>query len=116
MFYSQQDLLVTQKLLLIIFFSNIISFRTISGKITATISDDLPWFLFAGNVLSNPSCNKSNILERHWSKSKKKSFILDYFDKNWSEKLQVNQQNANVSLESYLDNINSILDTCTNTN
>ena len=47
---------------------------------------------------------------------KKKGFILDYFDKNWSEKLQVNQQNANVSLESYLDNINSILDTCTNAN
>ena len=71
MFYSQQDLLVTQKFLLIIFFSNILSFRTISGKITATISDYLPLFLFAPDVLPNPSCNKLNILEKDWSKFKK---------------------------------------------
>ena len=33
----------------------------------------------------NPLCNKSNILERDWSKLNKENFILDYFDKNWSE-------------------------------
>ena len=87
--------IVTQKLLLITFFSNILSFKTISGKITATIFDYLPWFLFAGNVLSSPSCNKPNTLERDWSKFIKESFILDYFDKNWSEKLELNQQNLN---------------------
>ena len=64
-------------------FSNVLSFEAISGNITATISDHLPQFLFAPNVLSNPLCNKSNILERDWSKFNKKKFILDYFDKNW---------------------------------
>ena len=64
-------------------FSNVLSFEAISGNITATISDHLPQFLFAPNVLSNPLCNKSNILERDWSKFNKKNFILDYFDKNW---------------------------------
>ena len=49
-------------------FSNVLSCETISGNITATISDHLPQFLFAPNVLSNPLCNKSNILERDLSK------------------------------------------------
>ena len=52
-------------------FSNVLSCETISGNITATISDHLPQFLFAPNVLSNPLCNKSNILERDWSKFNK---------------------------------------------
>ena len=63
-------------------FSNVLSFEAISGNITATISDYLPQFLFAPNALSNPLCNKSNILERDWSKFKKDNLILDYFDKN----------------------------------
>ena len=66
-------------------FSNVLSFEAISGDITATISDHLPQFLFAPNVLSNPLCNKSNILERDLSKFNKENFILDYSDKNWSE-------------------------------
>ena len=49
------------------FFSNVLSFEVISGNITATISDHLPQFLLAPNVLSNPLCNNSNILERDYS-------------------------------------------------
>ena len=45
-------------------FSNLLSCEAISGNITATISNHLAQFLFAPNVLSNPLCNKSNILER----------------------------------------------------
>ena len=45
-------------------FSNVLSCEAISGNITTTIPDHLPQFLFAANVLSNPLCNKSNILER----------------------------------------------------
>ena len=63
-------------------FSNVLSCEAISGNITATISDHIPQFLFAPNVLSNPLCTKSNILERYWSKYYKENFILDYFDKN----------------------------------
>ena len=56
------------KIFIDIIFSNVLSCETISGNITATISDHLPQFLFAPNVLSNPLCNKSNILERDLSK------------------------------------------------
>ena len=91
-------------------FSNALSCETISGNITATISDYLPQFMFAPNVLSIPLCNKSNILERDWSKFNKENFILDYFDKNWSEILELDQENLNLSFDSYLDHMNAILD------
>ena len=81
-----------------------------SGNLTATISDYLPQFLFAPNILSNPSYNKSNIFERDWSKFNKENFILDYFEKNWSDILQLDQQNVDLSIESFLNNMNSILD------
>ena len=91
-------------------FSNALSFEEISGNITATISDHLPEFLFPPNVLSNPLCKKSNILQRDWSKFNKENLALDNFDKNWSEILQLNQHNGNLSMESYLDHLNAILD------
>ena len=91
-------------------FSNIFSSEIISGNLTATISDHLPQFLFAPTILSNPFYNRSNIFERHWSKFNKENFILDYFEKNWSDILQLDLQNVDLSIESFLNNINSILD------
>ena len=70
----------------------------ISGNITATISDHLPQFLFAPNVLSKASCQKFNIYEKDWSKFIQTDFVLDYFDKDWSNVLQLNQQDVNLSI------------------
>ena len=75
-----------------------------------TVSVHLTQFLFAPNILSNPSDNISNIFERNWSKFNKENFILDYFDKNWSDILKLDQQNVDLSMESFLKNMNSILD------
>ena len=90
--------------------SNFISPEIISGNITATISDHLPQFSFVPNVLSNPSTQKSNYYERDWSKFKQENFILDYFDKDWTDLLQIDQQNVNLSMDSFLNNISSTLD------
>ena len=90
-------------------FSNILSSEIISGNLTATISDHLPQFLFS----PNPSDNRSNIFERDWSKFNKENFILDYFEKNWSDVLQLDQQNVDLSIESFLNSINSVLDSNT---
>ena len=49
-------------------FSNVISYEVTSGNITATISDHPPQSLFVPNVFSNPSCQKSDIYEKNWSK------------------------------------------------
>ena len=91
-------------------FSNFISPEIISGNITATISDHLPQFSFVPNILSNPSTQKCTYHERDWSKFKQENFILDYFEKDWTDLLQIDQQNVNLSMESFLNNINSILD------
>ena len=79
------------------------------GNLTDTISDHLPQFLVAPDILSNPSYNKSNIFERDWSKFNKENITLDYFDKNWSDILQLVQQKVDLSVESFLNNMNSIL-------
>ena len=70
-------------------FSNFISPEIISGNITGTISDHLPQFSFVPNILSNPSTQKSNYYERDRSKFKQENFILDYFGKNWADKMLI---------------------------
>ena len=92
-------------------FSNYISHEIISGNITVTISDHLPQFSFVPNILSNPSTQKSNFYERDWSKFKQENVILDYFDKDWANLLQIDQQNVNLSMDIFLSKIDSILDT-----
>ena len=87
-----------------------LSLLIISGNITATISDHLPQFSVVPNILSNPSTPKSNYYERDWSKFKQENFILDYFDADSTDLLQIDQQNVNLSMESFSNNINSILD------
>ena len=89
-------------------FLNILSSEIISGNLTSFILDFLPYFLFAPNILLNCSYNKSNIFERDWSNLIKKT-SSDYFDKNWSDILQLNQQMW-ISVESFLNNMNLILD------
>ena len=83
--YIRPELLAIQKLG---FISPDITF----GNITATLSDHLPQFSFIPNILSNPSTQKSNYYERDWSEFKQENFILDYFDKDWDDLLQIDQQ------------------------
>ena len=91
-------------------FSNFISPEIMSDNLTATMSDHLPQFSFVPNILSNRSTQKSNYYERDWSKFKQENFILDYFDKDLADLLQIDKQNVNLSMDSFLNNVNSILD------
>ena len=68
-------------------FSNFISPEIKSGNTTTNISDHLLRFSLVPNILSNPSTQKSNYYERDWSKFKQENFILDYFDKDWTDLL-----------------------------
>ena len=101
MYHSQLELPVTLKPSFIIYSLNVISHEVISGNITATISDHLSQFLSAFNILSKNSCQKSNIYERDWSKSIQTDFVLDCFDKDWSDVCQLDQQDTNLSIESF---------------
>ena len=83
---------------------------SISGNLTATISDHLPQFLIVPNIFSNPPSNKSNIYERDWSNFDQENFTLDYFSIDWNETLKIKQQNINYSTEIFLNKINELLD------
>ena len=61
---------------------------TISGNLTATISDHLPQFSIIPNMFGNVSGNKSNIYEWDWSKFDQENFILDYFSVDWEDLLK----------------------------
>ena len=87
-------------------FSNIISCKVSSGNITATISDFCQsFYLFL--LYFKPILSKGNIYERKWSKSIQQNFVLDYYDKDWSNILQLDQKDVNHFINSFLDNINS---------
>ena len=91
-------------------FTNITLPDSISGNLTATISDHLPQFLIVPNIFSNPPSNKSNIYERDWSNFDQENFILDYFSIDWNETLKIEEQNIDYSTEILLNKINELLD------
>ena len=82
----------------------------IYGNITTTICDHLPQLLLVPNVLSKALYQKPNIYEKDWSKLIHTEFVLCYFHKDWSDVLQLNPKDANLSIESFLDNMDTVLD------
>ena len=91
-------------------FTNVTLPDSISGNLTATISDHLPQFLIVPNIFSNPPSNKSNIYKRDWSNFDQENFILDYFSIDWNETLKIEEQNIVYSTEIFLNKINKLLD------
>ena len=92
-------------------FSNVFDPDTVSGNLTATISDHLPQFAIIPNMFGNIIGNKSKIYERDWSKFDRENFILDYFSVEWEDLLKIDELNADNSTKMYLDKINMLLDT-----
>ena len=90
-------------------FSNFVSPEIISGNITATISDYLPQFSFVPNILSNSSTQKSSYYETENFNLNKKTLYLTILIKIGLDLLQIDEQNVNLSMNSFLNSIDSIL-------
>ena len=103
---------IQEPLLTTLIFSNVISKEIICGNITATISDHLPQFLVSPNTFANPPSNKSEVFERDWSKFDQQNFILDYFYTNWSNLLNLNEKNVDLSTNNFFSAMNSLLNKC----
>ena len=82
-------------------FSNYVSKEAVSGNLTSTISDHLPQVLFIPSLFSDNPATKSNISERSWKNFNQAEFVLDYFDKDWSNILNLKHGNVNVSMENF---------------
>ena len=83
-------------------FSNFISSEIISGNITATISDHLPQFSFVPNIMSILIPKNLTIMKEIGQNLNKKTLYLTILIKIGLI--------FNLSMDSFLNNINSILD------
>ena len=48
--------------------------------------------------------------ERDYSEIIQTDFLYDFFNKDWSDDFKLGQRDENLSIESFLGNINTILD------
>ena len=92
-------------------FSNVFDPDTVSGNLTATISDQLPQFAIIPIMFGNIIDNKPKIYEKDWSKFDRENFILDYFSVEWEDLLKIDELNADNSTKICLDKINMLIDT-----
>ena len=91
-------------------FSNYVSKETVCGNLTSTISDHLPQVLFIPSMFSDNLDTKSNIFERSWTNFNQAEFVMDYFDEDCSNILNVKHSNVNTSMESFFNNTNDLPD------
>ena len=91
-------------------FSSYVSKEAVCGNLTSTISDHLPQVLFILSMFSDNPTTKSNIFERRWKNVNQAEFVMDYFDKDWSNILNLKHDNVNVAMENFVNNMNDLLD------
>ena len=61
------------------------------------------------NTFANTPSNKCNVFEIDWSKFDQKNFTLGYFDTDWSNLLNLNEKNVDLSTNIFLNAMNSLL-------
>ena len=89
-------------------FSNNILKDIICCNITATISNHLPQFLILLSTFANPPSNKFNVFERNWPKFGQENLIMDYFDIDWANLLNLYEKNIDLTIN-FLNAMNSLL-------
>ena len=74
------------------------------------MSDHLPQVLFIPSMFSENPATKSDVFERSWNNFNQAEFVMDYFDRVWSNILNFKHVNVNVSMENFVNNMNDLLD------
>ena len=90
-------------------FTNNINTDVKSGNLCISISDHLPSFILVPRGHQN-HFPKQKVYKRDMKQFDRAEFVLDYFDVNWDEILQLNKNDVNFSLSSFLEKLNEILD------
>ena len=90
-------------------FTNQIIPEMISGNLCISISDHLPSFLVVpcNNQYQLP---KQSIYKRDVKHFDRAEFILDFFDINWDDILQLNMNDVNLSLSLFLEKLDQLFD------
>ena len=90
-------------------FSNYVSKEAVCGNLTSTISDCLPQVLFIPSMFSGNPATKFNIFEKSWNIFNQAEFFIDYLNKDWSNTSNLKQDNVNVSMQNFVNNMNDLL-------
>ena len=61
-------------------------------------------------MFSDNPTTKSNIFERRWKNVNQAEFVMDYFDKDWSNILNLKHDNVSLAMENFVSNMNDLLD------
>ncbi|XP_065684726.1 uncharacterized protein LOC136096953 [Hydra vulgaris] len=100
----------TSKTLIDNIFSNIKSNKYKAGNLTTTISDYLPQFLIAYNILKPQPSKKLLTQERNWKSFNEVSFKRDFHKTIIDKEPKIYPDNCTQSLENTISNINLLLD------
>ncbi|XP_065671749.1 uncharacterized protein LOC136089625 [Hydra vulgaris] len=100
----------TSKTLIDNIFSNLKSNKYKAGNLTTTISDHLPQFLIAYNILKPPPNKKLLIQERNWKRFNEVAFRNDFHNLSLDREPKIYPDNCTQSLENTFSNINLLLD------
>ena len=92
-------------------FSNCANPHIRSGNLTSTISDHLPQFFIYPNMNKTFIPRKHNIYKRNVNDYDKRQFLTDFSKINWDNIINVNNNNTNVSFNSFYSEFNNLLDT-----
>ena len=90
-------------------FTNNISNGIISGNLTVDISDHLPTFLLVPITKVNKPPKRTQY-KRDFKNFNKTEFILDYFDIEWNNILQLEKQDPNISTENFVKTMSDLVD------
>ena len=90
-------------------FSNMTLPNTMSGNLTATLSDHHPQFFIAPNIFLNFFFPRFNKYERDFQRFDQENFILDYFSIDWNNLLLASYMNVENLYKTFTRKFNSLL-------
>ena len=82
----------------------------ISSNFTSTVFDHFPSFAIIEDFFANSPKSKLNIFKRDWKNFDQNLFISEFENASWEEIINVSKENINLSVNSYLYNIDLLLE------
>ena len=92
-------------------FSNFTEFTSfISGNLTTSISDHLPQFLLLPNIKDHSIPRSHNLHKRNMKLFNENDFLSDINNIDWDAEIELNKNDANLSINNFYSTISVILD------
>ena len=80
-----------------------------SGNISSGISNQLPQFFILPEFFSKSPLTKYSIVSHDWEKFNNQLFLENFEKINWNQVLPLNQDNVNITFQSYLNIMNTLI-------